>query len=231
MTFNRFLTRWQRDTRGPSAQEAWRDAALRLLTPALLLFCAIVAVGFVITGPLGDLPGEVAVNRALQDGLTSSPFGMVVTDLWSRLGNTEIIIGVCVVVVAILWWRTRQWWLAIVPAIAISVQSSVFVAASAIVGRERPDVDQLDPAPPTSGFPSGHVGASTALYVVLALLAQRIETPWLRRLVTGLCLLVPILVSVARIARGMHHLSDVIIGLLNGVVCAVLAWCWLRRRD
>lgn len=223
------LTRWQRDTTAPTAREALRDAALRLLTPAVALFVAIVALGMVITGPLEGLPGEVEVNRELQDGSSGGPTWDAITSVWSRIGNTEIIIGVCVVVVAFLWWRTRQWWLAVVPAIAISLQSSVFVAASAVVGRERPEVPHLDPAPPTSGYPSGHVGASTALYVVFAMLAQRIETTWLRRLVTALCLLVPLLVSYARLYRGMHHLSDVIVGLANGVICALLAWCWLRR--
>ena len=30
--------------------------------------------------------------------------------VWSHIGNTEIVIGVCVVMVALIWWRTKQWW-------------------------------------------------------------------------------------------------------------------------
>jgi undecaprenyl-diphosphatase len=60
-------------------------------------------------------------------------------------------------------------------------------------------------------------------------MAQRIETPWLRRLVTVVCLVVPVLVGYARLYRGMHHLTDVLVGLANGLVCFVLAWLWLRR--
>jgi undecaprenyl-diphosphatase len=151
--------------------------------------------------------------------------------VWSHIGNTEIIIGVCVVAVALVWWLTREWWFAIVPAIAISVQATVFVIATTIVGRDRPEVKHLDPAPPTSSYPSGHVGASMALYVTFALMAQRIERAWLRRLLTLVFLLVPVLVGYARLYRGMHHLSDIIVGALNGLVCAFLAWYWLRRDD
>jgi membrane-associated phospholipid phosphatase len=29
----------------------------------------------------------------------------------------------------------------------------------------------------------------------------------------------------------MHHLTDVLVGFLNGIVCAILAWGYLRRRS
>jgi undecaprenyl-diphosphatase len=149
--------------------------------------------------------------------------------VWSHVGNTEIVIGVCVVAVALLWWRTHEWWVAVVPAIAIALQATIFVIATAIIGRPRPEVPKLDPAPPTSSYPSGHVGASTALYLSLALIAaHRIERPWLRRLVVVVCAVIPFLVAYARLYRGMHHLSDVLIGALNGIACALLAWTCLR---
>lgn len=219
--------RWDGVTTGPSAGTAARNLGLRVLAPAVALFAVLLGIGFLIVGPLGDLKAENGVSRALADGRTSRWNG--ITAVWSHVGNTEIVIGVCVVVALLVWWRTKQWWFALVPVIAISVQASVFVATTAIVGRERPTVERLDPAPPTSSYPSGHVGASTALYLAFALMAQRIETPWLRRLVTVVCVVVPFLVAYARVYRGMHHLSDVVIGAVNGIVCALLAWAWLRR--
>ena len=115
------------------------------------------------------------------------------------------------------------------PAIAIAIQASVFVAATTIADRPRPTVQHLDPAPPTSSYPSGHMGASTALYLTFALMAQRIETVWLRRLVTVVCAIIPLLVGYARLYRGMHHLLDILVGMVNGIVCALLAWNYLRR--
>jgi undecaprenyl-diphosphatase len=134
-----------------------------------------------------------------------------------------------VIVCAIIWWRTKEWWFAVVPLIAISLQATVFVIATAVVGRERPPVERLDPTPPTSSYPSGHVGASTALYVSFALMATRISNVVVRRVVIVLCILAPLLVSYARLYRGAHHVSDIVVGMLNGILCALLAWNYLRR--
>ena len=124
-----------------------------------------------------------------------------------------------------------QWWLAVVPLIAISVRNAVFVSAAALVDRERPDAEHLDEAPPTSSFFSGHVGATTVFYVTLAVLAQRIKNPMLRWFATCACLLVPTFVAYSRPYRGMHHLPDILVGVLNGAVCTWLAWRYLRRAD
>ena len=222
-----FIHRYEIDPSRPTVGSALRDAALRVLAPAVVLFAALTGLGFLITGPLGDLRGENAISRDVQQLRTAT--WDTITMVWSRTGNTEIIIGTCVVVVALVWWRTRQWWYAVVPAIAIAAQASVFVASTTIVGRDRPDVAHLDPAPPTSSYPSGHMGAATALYLCFAFMAQRIERTWLRRLLTVVCLVVPLLVGYGRLYRGMHHLSDILIGLLNGIICALLAWNYLRR--
>ncbi len=202
--------------------------ALRLLAPAVVLLGVIVGLGFLIVGPLDDLKSENSISKALADGRTAT--WNSITAVWSHIGNTEIIIGVCVIMVALVWWRTKEWWYAVVPALAIAAQASVFVAATTIAGRDRPTVPHLDPAPPTSSYPSGHMGAATALYLTFALMAQRIEQTWLRRLVTCLCIIVPFLVGYARLYRGMHHLSDVLVGAVNGLVCMLLAWNYLRRK-
>ena len=224
-----FLTRYTDDPSTPSKGSAVRDLFARAAAPAVALWAAIVGLGLLITGPLGGVSAEESLSKDVEGSRTAT--WNSVTMVWSHIGNTEIVIGVCVLAVGLLWWRTRQWWLAVVPAIAIALQATVFVIATAVVGRPRPEVAHLDPAPPTSSYPSGHVGAATALYVSFALLAQRIEHALLRRLVTTACLLVPVLVSWARLYRGMHHLSDILVGAANGLVCALLAWGYLRRNS
>ncbi|WP_299443878.1 phosphatase PAP2 family protein [uncultured Phycicoccus sp.] len=221
-----FLTRWD-DTSRPSFTAALRDAAVRALLPGLGLFAAIVAIGFVITGPLRGLEGENDLNRWFQERRTAT--GESITLVMSSMGNTEYVIGVAVLVALLVLWRTKAWWFAVVPLLAISLQATFFVVAAWIVGRSRPNVERLDPTPPTSSYPSGHVGASTALYVAFALMATRIENVVARRVLVVLCILVPLAVSYARLYRGAHHLTDVLVGLVNGVVCALLAWRYLRR--
>lgn len=223
-----FLTRWDEDQSRPAIGEALKDLALRVLLPGLVLWAAIVGIGLLIKGPFSsEAAFETLANRSLAAERDAT--WNAVTKVMSMVGNTEYVIGVCVLIALLVWWRTKQWWYAVVPLIAISVQATVFVIATALVGRERPPVPKLDPAPPTSSFPSGHVGASTALYFSLALMATRIRHTGLRWAVVVTCLVLPFLVSFARLYRGMHHVTDVVVGVMNGLVCAVLAWLWLRR--
>lgn len=223
-----FLHRYELDRSRPSVAGAGRDLARRALLPAVALWAAVVGLGLIVVGPLGSLPGEASLNRDLVEA--REPGLDTATSVVSNVGGTEFIVLGCAVVVAAVWWRTREWWFAVVPALAVGLQALVFVTAAAVVDRERPDVLPLDEAPPTSGFPSGHSGAAAAFYVVLAMLAQRLRRPVLRRAVTGLCLAVPLAVATARLYRGMHGATDVLVGLLNGLVCVWLAWRYLRRR-
>jgi membrane-associated phospholipid phosphatase len=149
--------------------------------------------------------------------------------VFSRVGNTEYVIAICLFVVGLLWWRTRDLRWSLVPLLSISLQATIFLFATMAVGRQRPPAIPMDASPPTSSYPSGHTGASTALYVSLLLMAAaRIERDGLRRLVVGLCVLLPALVGLARLYRGAHHISDVVVGMLNGIVCAVLAYHWWK---
>jgi membrane-associated phospholipid phosphatase len=222
-----FVHRYEIDQSRPRFAAAARDAAVRGLGLAALWWLVVISVGFLIHGPLNDLQQESVVNEWFVEQRTAT----LDTVTWyaSRLGDTFVVIGIALVAMSVLWWRTRQWWLAVVPGLAAGLQSLVFLCTTLLVGRERPEVEMLDDAPPTSSYPSGHTGASTALYVTFALLAQRIRRPWLRTLVTVLVLAVPLAIGTARLYRGMHHLSDVLMGVVNGVVAAVIAWHYLRR--
>jgi len=222
-----FLHRYELDTSAPTVAAAARDAAVRALTPAAVWWAVVVGIGLLITGPLDGVPAERAVSKWFAehrvDWLNSA------TSVMSNIGATFFIIAACVVAIATLWWRTRQWWFALVPGLAVALQALVFLTSSLVVGRERPEVDKLDDSPPTTAYPSGHTGASTAFYLTMAFLAQRIRRTGLRVLVTVLVLLVPLGVGTARLYRGMHSLTDVLVGAANGVVCALLAWSYLRR--
>ncbi|MFF9982533.1 diacylglycerol kinase family protein [Streptomyces erythrochromogenes] len=189
---------------------AWLLAAQTASMVLLGLWVTHVAVGH---GPLaleGRLTEAFVTHR--------SPVGNGLTAGLSLLASTEGIVGVTLVCVAALLAlpSAPRWAEAVFLGASVAVQSAVFLIVTSFVERPRPDVLQLDGAPPTSSFPSGHVGASVALYGGLAtLVLRRTRGPW-RYLTAGVLLLVPPAVGLSRVYRGMHHPSDVLGGLLNG---------------
>ncbi|MFG2488448.1 diacylglycerol kinase family protein [Streptomyces virginiae] len=197
-----------------------RSGRLLLLLP--LQAASVTGLGLLVTGPLaGRWPFslEDGVNRALADRretlVTAFSEGM------SLLAATESIVTLTLVAVLALLLvpgvpRVRRWRDAAFLAGSVAAQSAVFLLVTVVVGRARPDVPHLEAAPPTSSFPSGHVGAATALFGGLAVLAAGRLRGARRALVVGLLLLVPPAVAVSRVYRGMHHPSDVVAGLLNG---------------
>ena len=83
---------------------------------------------------------------------------------------------------------------------------------------------KLDTAPPTSSFPSGHTAASIALYIgVLFIIGRRMRPSVGRTLLQIVLLAVPVAVGLSRLYRGMHHPTDVIAGVVLGVLCLAVA--------
>ncbi len=227
----RKLDRYQSDPTNPGLKSGLGDMLKRAWLPGLAWCVVMILGGFLLMGPLRSFTdNEDSVNKAIEAARTPAQ-----SELWhwvSLIGNTEYVIGATVIAALLIWWRTKQWWVAAIAPLALSMQALFMVVANAIVARPRPDVERLDdPAPPTSSYPSGHVGAPTTLYITLLVLAQRITQPALRWAVTVVCAAVPVAVMYARVYRGMPHVTDVVVGLLNGLICVWLAWHFLRRRS
>ncbi|MFF3212996.1 diacylglycerol kinase family protein [Streptomyces sp. NPDC002886] len=206
-------------SRGPSLRGAWP----LLLLPAQAAL--MVGLGRLVTGPAArrsPLADEGSAGRDLVE--RRGQVGNGVSEFFSLLASTQVVIGVtlvCVVgllVLPRLPLRTEALFLGA----SVAVQSAVFLFVTALVDRPRPDVPHLDVAPPTSSFPSGHTGASVALYGGLAVIAVlRMRGSW-RHAVAGALLLVPAAVALARMYRGMHYPSDVVGGLLNGAATLLI---------
>lgn len=99
--------------------------------------------------------------------------------------------------------------------LAVAGETLLFVLASLVLHRLRPPIPHLDPAPPTSSFPSGHTAATVALWGGLALgLARTRPGSRLRALTTASAVLLPLFVLASRLYRGMHWPTDVIASVL-----------------
>ncbi|MGW6685430.1 diacylglycerol kinase family protein [Streptomyces sp. NPDC054961] len=205
-----------------------RGSTVRGAWPLLLLpvqAALMVGLGRLVTGPAArhrPLSAEDSANRNLLE--RRGEVGDAVSELFSVLAGTQAVIGVTLVCVLALLvlprvpHRTEALFLGV----SVAAQSAVFLCVTSFVDRPRPAVPHLDAAPPTSSFPSGHVGASLALYGGLAVIAAlRMRGPW-RYAVTGSLLLIAPAVALSRMYRGMHYPSDVAGGLLNGAVTLLI---------
>jgi undecaprenyl-diphosphatase len=166
---------------------------------------------------------DVAVNRWLVGARTETWDSL--SGVGSNLAGTPTVVGVGVLVVGVLWWSSRDVESIGVLVLGLTLETSVFVTTTLFVARGRPPVRHLDAAPPTSSFPSGHAAAAVALYVALAVVIHR---RWGRERppVSGACvllLLVPLGVALSRTYRGMHQPSDVLVGLVLGTLCVLVA--------
>lgn len=207
-------------------REVARDLVLRAALPALALAAVNVAVGKMITGPLHGLPAETELIHRLRSRRT--PLRDAVARLVSTTSDVPASIAVAVASVPLIYWRRADWRAAFLPALAMALETCVYVGAGALVNRPRPDVHRLDRDQPTSSFPSGHVGATVALAVTGGILAGELRSPWLRRLVRTAWFAYPATLAPARVYVGMHYPSDVVAGTVNGLVCGLIARAALR---
>jgi undecaprenyl-diphosphatase len=109
-------------------------------------------------------------------------------------------------------WHNR----AALLAIAIVIQAVIVLAIKFTVRRQRPEGEwgaiyrNTDP----HSFPSGHAARA----FMLAVLAWALGPTWFGWLI----LIWAPVVSMARVAMGVHYLSDVLAGMVVGVLIAIL---------
>ena len=223
-----FLERYRRDASEPTRGSVARDVALRGLVPAAGLLALVVLAGWVITGPLGGLPGEEGFNQALQAARTPTLDAAALA-----VSHAAGVVGaplVAVVSFVVLRRRTGQWWVALVPLISVALEALVYQTAAVIVGRRRPQgVEQLDFGGASFSFPSGHVGATMCLGLVFTWLAWGSLSRTGRVLSVAALLLACLLVALSRLYLGMHHPSDALAGMVVGALAAAIGWRVIRR--
>lgn len=119
------------------------------------------------------------------------------------------------------WWgipRTSKLPLAAVGVLSVALAFVAIVVAGLVWTDPRPFVVDgqapLIPHGPDNGFPSDHTTLGAAIAAALL--------PW-RRWLAGCLLVVAAGVGAARVAAHVHHVPDVVSGLLIGIACALLA--------
>lgn len=191
----------------------------RLVPAAAVLAVVLTLLGMLVTrvfgsGPLGR--ADAAVDRTLASDRT--PTINTATHWVTFAAETLTVAALAAVLVVVLRLVLHRWRESIFMATAVVGEVLIFLAVTLLVDRRRPPVPQLDQAPPTSSFPSGHVAAAISLYGGIAVVAWRsVRRRALQVLASGLALVVPLAVAFARLYRGMHFPTDIIGGMLLGV--------------
>jgi membrane-associated phospholipid phosphatase len=195
----------------------------------VIVGAVVVGLGLLLThvllaGPLGRWDESasrwfVARRTPTFDSLTS---------LGSTLGSTFVIVGVAVLAVVILAIG-RHWRQIGLIVYGSLLEFAVFLTATLLVDRARPDVLRLDPSPVTSSYPSGHAAAAFVLFVGLAIVITSLVRSRLIRVASWLvALAIPTAVALSRLYRGMHHLTDVAASLILGVMVVLFALLTIR---
>src|SRR3984885_11210734 len=160
----------------------------------------------------GDLLGDRTIPRWFAAHRTPS------LNHWSldvsNLGATQDILIVSVVACVVFLAVTRRWRPVIFIAVVMFGELVAFLIVEEIVKRPRPAVPHLDSGLPTSAFPSGHMAATTCLYVAIAILVIGHARGWWRYLFLIPAIVMPVAIATARMYRGEHHPTDILASVL-----------------
>ncbi|GAA4818273.1 hypothetical protein GCM10025786_26360 [Nocardioides caeni] len=108
--------------------------------------------------------------------------------------------------------------------VSVMVLSTVAMrGVKALVGRERPDWQDLDYFLHSPSFPSGHATSAAAFGgLVIVLVTMLVRRSGIRRIVDGVVVLLVVLVAADRVLLGRHYPSDVVGGVLLGSAIVLL---------
>ncbi|MEA3214265.1 MAG: hypothetical protein QOJ19_421 [Acidimicrobiia bacterium] len=170
-------------------------------------------------GPIGSADRRVSIWFAEH----RTPTVNSLTNWGSMLAESLVKWALVLIVgslVVLLW---RRWHDALFLATVVAFEGMVFVIVSFIVDRQRPPVEQLDPIPPSGSFPSGHTTAAVAFYgALLVVVWWHTKRRAVRAVFALLASVIPVIVGISRVARGMHHLIDVVAGLALGIASVLV---------
>ncbi len=145
----------------------------------------------------------------------------------SRFGDWPEHFALGLILASVAWWRGNKKWTRIFLSmlIALAIAGVVGRGIEIATGRARPSVRTEEVwnrfSSKYHAFPSGHVTASMAFFGVLFFANRRVAVA---------CLPIPILIGFSRIYLGAHYLSDVVCGVILGILSAVLvAHVFLRQ--
>ena len=196
----------------------WRTAGV-LLAWCIAVIAVFTAVGeILVRTPIDDADREIArdvVDQRTATGNDLAPWGAALADTFVKIIATTIIVGIMFAV-----WR--RWRDPLVVAVSLIFEATAFIVTTTITSRPRPEVEHLQDSPVNSSYPSGHVAAATAYFAIALVVSRHLRSTWAKVVVWAAPVLVVLTVAAARMYQGMHYFSDVIAGIILGVICVLI---------
>ena len=158
---------------------------------------------------------ELNVLRFLRD--ISNPFIDAITEAITFLGEQYIVI----LILAILYFALDKK-LGKKMAYIIFTSTCVNASIKGIAKRPRPFVvdptlDSVRKQTATGhSFPSGHTQSATTTYISLAY-----NNTFKKKIIWSIAVSLSILIGLSRLVLAVHYPTDVIVGLILGIVCAI----------
>lgn len=148
----------------------------------------------------------------------------VLTDaakLLTDTGSMSVLLPGAVVAGAVLRWRYRSLLLAVVPWIALQINSSLVAVLKRTFDVARPPQENWLSGAAGGSFPSGHVANTTVLLIAVAVVVFIHETSLtVRRATIVVATTGIVMMAWTRLALNVHWLSDVLAGAIVGTLIA-----------
>lgn len=202
----------------------WRAVGEFILSYIGLVLLGLALAWILLSVLEGSTLSDFDLNTATRWESVRAPEWNTLTRIGSNFAGTVFVIGAVVALMVLFTWWWRRWRESLTLGTALVLEASVFLTVSLTVGRERPPVEQLDVSPPTASFPSGHTGAAFAFYISLAMIVfWNTDNPVIRTIALVGAIVLPVSVALSRLYRGMHFVTDVVVGAGLGVLCVLLS--------
>jgi undecaprenyl-diphosphatase len=195
----------------------------------LVMTALIAGAGLLLTHELGGV-------RSFDDD-AARWFARHRTDTWdhvtwvgSFIADAYVKIPVTAALSILFLFLWRRWTEPALLIGALVLEVGIFTLSSFVVDRPRPPIPHLDPIPPTGSFPSGHSAAAVAFYGAIAIIVCWHTRHRLARFIAiAAAFVLPVVVGTSRLYRGMHHVSDVVVGAVIGLVSLWITWLVVRN--
>ena len=224
----------------PGGMAQWCGDRLQACSPVVAALIVAVFGWIVVTGAIIGL-GALLVHVVLHGAFGSWDYDIVrdlagdrtgpLTDAsWVGSGLAETVTVVTAGLGLTIFLIVKRAWPAVgLVVLSLVLEITAYLAVTNLVHRQRPFVEQLEQRRQGASFPSGHTAAAVVLYILIAVVVTMYVTNVLaRRLAWAAVVLVPVVVALSRIYRGMHHPTDAAAGALMGAGCVIVALLAVR---